>query len=272
MRNRVLSEEGCRLFNISLEIKQPCKKICLKSFFISLFHTDYDDKLELSVTQLKNTGSQLYVDVDVEKKNSNISKMINNAITNIILLILTENEKILPKQAIKRNIHFYLDIANNAYKTGDLNTANLIRTAINNYAITNLKIKYRKKDVKLLNILNKNLGDFKNGCLLHIKNIFEQKEKEKKRILPSLMVILIHLNKNKEYLKWYTKNGKVPYKLKEQINKLENIITYYKNMYNGNNYKLISLYKEDPENNSIIKNIEGNSISIKIGNIVKKIK
>ena len=273
MRNRVLSEEGCRLFNISLEEIEdnvkPCKNICFKSLFLRLFHTEYDDKLEISVQQLKNTGCQLYADLDLKKNNSNISKMINNAITNIILLILTEDGKVLSHFSIKKNLRFYLDIANNAYKNGDLNTANLIRAAINNYAIQRLKIKPRKKDIKLFNQFDKNLGDFKNACLLHVKNILEGNNKDR---LPSLMIILIHLNKNKEYLKWYNKNGKVPHKLTEQIKNLENVICYYKNIFKDNNYDLIDLYKENPEDNIFLGKIEGDSVSIKIGNISKKIK
>jgi hypothetical protein len=273
MRNRVLSEEGCRLFNISLEeiedTVKPCKNMCLKSLLFGLFHTEYDDKLELSVKQLKNTGCQLYADLDLKKNNSNISKMINNAITNIILLILTEDGKVLSHFSIKKNLRFYFDIANNAYKNGDLNTANLIRAAINNYAIQRLKIKPRKKDIKLFNQFDKNLGDFKNACLLHVKNILEGNNKDR---LPSLMIILIHLNKNKEYLKWYNKNGKVPHKLTEQIKNLENVICYYKNIFKDNNYDLIDLYKENPEDNIFLEKIEGDSVSIKIGNISKKIK
>ena len=97
MRKRVLSEEGCRLFNISLEDIEDniklTKKICMRSIFLSLFHTEYDDKLEKSVQQLKNTSCQLYTKLEINESNSEVSKMINNAITNIILLILTEKKK-----------------------------------------------------------------------------------------------------------------------------------------------------------------------------------
>lgn len=273
MRKRVLSEEGCRLFNISLEDIEDNiilkKKICMKSIFLSLFHTEYDDKLKKSVQQLKNTSCQLFTKLDINNSNSEISKMINNAITNIILLILTEKKKVLNQRSIKKNINFYLDIAEIAYKNGDLNTANIIRAAINNYSIQRLKIKYRKKDIKLFSKFDKDFGDFKNGCLLHLKHILQNNND--KEILPSLMIILIHLNKNKEYLKWYNKNGKIPYKLTEQIKNLENTISFYKKMFEGKNYELIDLYREDPEKNPYLNKFNGSSVSIKIGNISRKI-
>lgn len=270
MRTRVLSEEGCKLFNLSIKNNDnKNKKICFRSILFNLFHSKYDDKIEKYVKQLNNTACKLYVDTNVEKDNSNISKMINNAITNIILLILSQDEKILTKHHVKKNLRFYLDIAEKSYKNGDLHTANIIKAVFDNYSIQRLNLKLRKKDLELMKVFKEDFGDFKNACLLHLKHTLENKKNIK---IPSLMILLIHLNKNKEYLKWYKKNGKIPNKLIHQINKIEKKINYHKTMYKESNFNLIELYKKEPETNIIVKKIKGGSLAIKLGNISKKIK
>jgi hypothetical protein len=70
---------------------------------------------------------------------------INNAIPNLILVLLTDGNKILPKMLIRSNINYYLNLAKMAYDTNDHNTVILIRAALLHSAMERINIKRTRK-------------------------------------------------------------------------------------------------------------------------------
>ena len=110
MRNRTISEEGLKLFNLSLDDldyrKQELKKNkkLLQSIYLEFFTTDYDINLLDTVEKLKKSCYQLYSNLDY-KNTKSTSTYINNAITNIVLSILTYNGQIANYQQAKNNYY-----------------------------------------------------------------------------------------------------------------------------------------------------------------------
>ena len=148
-RKRTLSKEGLELFNISLGNETSYQsKICLKKFICGIFTTDLDIELEKSKDNFRNSTYSLYSFLDEDFINL-IPDYFNNAITNIIYLILVNDNKINTKKQILKNLHFYYTLADIAMKNKDHNTAVLLRAVLNNIAIKRLNIKETKKIKKL---------------------------------------------------------------------------------------------------------------------------
>ena len=122
-RSRALSAQGKYLLNMGMhpdyvpvtkpkrksfiENKKNLAKKSLSKLFCNFFHTDYDDKLEESVVKFKNSSCKLYT---VDNFNKNISKLINNAITNLIYLVLTEDDKAANYNQARKNFQYYFHL------------------------------------------------------------------------------------------------------------------------------------------------------------------
>lgn len=274
-RKRVLSQEGCRLFNVSLDNNPQSKyQSCLnlKSIFLNLMTTDFDHRLEDNTKQMRLSTCKLYSFLD---KKEEIPSLINNAVANIVLLILLTDSKINKPQQVKYNIHYYISLAKKAHDTGDHQTAILILAALKNTAITKLRLKNTKKDIKILNELEEDYGNFMNCHSGHLKQILQSEQSQLKKFLPSVMILLMHLSRTKEYVKGYTHIGKMPRRLSLRQTQLEVIAEDYYNEYKNLQNNLVKLYEEDPLNNDIMINIKSEGVTAKlheISNLVKPVK
>ena len=121
-----------------------------------------------------------------------IPEFMNNAIANIILLILTNESKIANKFEARRNYRFYIDLAKRAYNIKDHNTCIMIMSALNNPAIGRLKLKDRKSDIEFKKNFEEKYGSFRSNCMKHIKQ-FTNGVFDKSSEIPSLMMMLINL-------------------------------------------------------------------------------
>ena len=276
MRKRAISNEGIKLFNISFsDLKDKKKHIrqnkpFIKKILFDLFSSDYDLNLKDTVEKLRINCYKLYSELDY-KQTKKISKLIDNAITNIILSILTFNSEIATYRQAQNNYYYYLDIGKKAFKEKDHNTALIIRAAVNTTCLKRLRFKLRKTDKKLFDNFEETYGSFLGSCSKHVTDVMDHLDKNIS-VIPSIMILIIHLNKAKEYSKSFKNLGSADKTYDFKKIKLIKILNNLKKRYS--NYKdceLLDLYLEDPNSNSILKVSESNSMSTKLFDICKHI-
>lgn len=302
-KSRTLSEVGCELFK-SVNMFAPSDKLnrmnswsdstpppspsnqnrrastgCLgyhnfnlKQVFLDLMTSDFDKKLEENSISMRKAAKKLIS--YLYNKERSIPYYTNNAVTNLVILILSDGEKYLTKQKVKHNIHFYLKLAERAMRQKDHQTAILIKTALLNHNITRLKIELNKGDKKIADELNYNYGGFRDCHAKHIQHFFDKYEiinrdwQEKgidEEWIPSAMVLHMHTNRNKSYTKAFTRIGKYPKDLIERNDTLIKLQKeYYKAFFLKKDAKLTKIYDTKPENLDIIKKVskENNSKTI----------
>jgi hypothetical protein len=267
MKRRRVSSEGQLLLKLAytneeiLIKKEKPSKFKIKKMLCGLFHTDYDNKLENGTTQLYSSGRKLFTFVkhDIEE----IPQLMNNAITNIILLILTNEGRIATKFEARRNYLFYMDLAEKAFKIKDHNTCIMIISAVNNAAIEKLKFKKRKKDKQLLINFKERYGEFKSNCIKHIRD-FTQGEFDKSIEIPSLMMFLINIKRLSEIEKVIkTQGGKTIIKLQDLLDFYYDLFEYEEAM------DFILLYTKNPLENKVMKQLKGKDKSEKFNLYIK---
>ena len=258
-RTRTLSREGCKLFNIGNAI--PTQNLpCLKSILYKLFTTDFDIKLEKSKKSFRMGTCNLYSFLS-DKKKHKIPDFFNNAVINLVYLILVDGININNRQKIRHNISFYYSLAELAFKNGDHNTVFLLKAALENNAIKRLKLKPLKKQTKLLKKFEETYGTFMSCNARHLKQILKNKDVDS--FLPSIVILIMHLNKTKEYAKCYESIGKFPKSLRNKHNELQNIIAIYYDHYKDCKDNGIDIYLQDPHELRLLKG-SGSSISTKL--------
>ena len=96
-RARTLSLEGLDLFNIGVNAPPitptvKVKKTCLRTLIFNLFTTDFDIKLEKSIKTFRKGTCSLYSYLN-DKEKAQIPDFFNNAVTNLVYLILVTDDK-----------------------------------------------------------------------------------------------------------------------------------------------------------------------------------
>lgn len=263
-RKRTLSMEGCELFNIAhSDISPPVQNRfpCMRSFIFNLFTSDFDIKLEKSKDSFRLGTCSLYSFLS-DKKKQEIPTFFNNAMTNLVYLILVDEGKINTRQRIRSNINFYYCLAEMAFKNGDHNTVILLKAALENTAIKRLKLKPFKRQKQLTQMFEKAYGTFMNCNAGHLKQILDNNDVD--NFLPSLLILLMHLNKTREYAKCYERLGKFPTVLQNKQNQLQNIAEKYYNTYKNYQEEIIDLYLKDPSELKLLEGVTGKTVSTKL--------
>ncbi len=275
-RRRSLSDDGLNLFNLCLsnnpeepeqEIKKPSKN-CLRGLFYKLFTTDFDLELEESRDKFREGTCSLYSFLD-NKSIKNIPNFFNNAVANLVYLMLVTDGKLNTKRKVHKNLLFYYSLAEEAMKYNDHNTAVLLRAALDNTAIRRLKIKETKKMKRVKDKFEDIYGSFLSCNARHLKAILNNKDI---KFLPSLLILLMHLNKTKEYAKSYRALGKFPKELEEKNTQLQSIANNYYKEYVGFREKILDLYTKDPHELELLKDSNKNNITTKLFELSDKIK
>ena len=273
-RARTLSLEGQDLFNIgvnSAPLTPTVKnKTCLRRLVLNLFTTDFDIKIEKSTKTFRKGTCSLYSYLSDEEKGK-IPDFFNNAVANLVYLILVSEGKPNTLVKVRHNISFYLSLADQAFKNGDHNSVILLKAAIENIAIKRLKLNEKKKQKELFDKFEASYGSFISCNAKHLKEMLEKKN-EVKTFLPSIVVMLMHLNKTREYAKCYQSLGKFPKELQDKHNELQNLATNYYNNYKDFQDKILELYLKDPMDLELMKNVKGMSISAKLYEISMLVK
>lgn len=247
-RKRTLSDRGLELFNL-LDHPPPPRftKNCLKQFFLKIITSDFDLKIEQNTIHMKDTTKKLYKFLHSNNyKNYKLSDLMNNAIDNIIIFILTDGYSVLNKIQIKNNINYYINLAKHAQSHGDHHTTILIISAIKSTPISRLKLKYNKYNIEFLDKCEKLYGGFLDCHANHLKSILKG---FRKHFYPSLMILDMHYNKTKEHAKAFKSIGKFPKTLIDTQSKLKNIIQQYSKL--SNDTDLLPIYYTNPSSHPI---------------------
>lgn len=265
-RKRTLSDQGCELFNISLSNHQT--NTCFKTLIYNLFTTDFDIRLEESLEKFRNSSYKLYSYLD-EANIKKIPEYFDNALVNLIYLILVDDNNINNIKQIKKNISFYYTLADKAFKTNDHNTAILIKAALENTVIKRLKIKLSKHQKKIMNKFEKNYGTFMNCNSTHLRRILDNSDIT---FIPSIVILLMHYKKTKEYNKCYNKLGQFPNSLKNKEIELKKIVNDYYEKYKYYNIDLQDLYLKNPNELEYMKKLKNTSNTINLFEISRLIR
>lgn len=269
VRKRALSKKGWELFNVASCPISPRNNCCLKKLFFNLMTSDFDVKLEKSQKSFRLGSCSLYSYLN-KKDRELIPTFFNNALANLVYLILADDNKINSLRKVKQNIHFYYSLAELAFKNNDHNSVILLKAALEDTAIKRLRIKPSKKEIKLTKLFEENYGTFMNCNAKHIEKILETDDVL--NFLPSVVIILMHLNKTKEYSKCYESLGKFPKSLRDKQKKLSDIVNKYYVNYRELQDDLLELYFTDPNELPLLKDINEKSITIKLIELSRKVK
>tara|TARA_B100001559_G_C16458152_1_gene602640 strand:+ start:172 stop:1071 length:900 start_codon:yes stop_codon:yes gene_type:complete len=258
MRKRTLSQRGCELFNVCYEdtefVPKKRRNSCLphidiRYIYQKLMTSDFDIKLEKHEKKMKNATKKMFGFLESKKRNL-IGKLINNAMTNLIIFTLTDGEKPCKLQKVKMNMCFYISLADKLYDKGDHHSAIIIRCAMSSFHIERLGIKLTERQKEIFAKFEKEYGTFLNMHSCHLKKILVNNDYE--RFYPSLMVLMMHLNKTKEYAKSFESIGKFPKELRNKEKQLEDIAMVYYDKYKNTNEMLLELYNTDPLDHPIM--------------------
>ena len=273
MRTRKLSDDGLHLFNIALN-KYP-EKYCiesgikcygkLKQILHNLWTTNYDIELDMTKKAMRNSSKTLYS--FLKQDGDIIPHLINNAVINIIMLILTKDKKLCNYHEIKMNYGFYCNLALKAKKERDHQTALLISCALQHHCFHTLKItqKYKKKLEELLvaygsamNCYSKHMNDFLNV------NDFEY--------LPSVMIMQMQLKKTNEQEKGLkfikTKSQRLITLKKSLLEKMDDYYNHYKD-----NKEIVDIYNLNPlQQFDLLLSSKGDKITSKLFDLIGNIK
>lgn len=282
-RKRTLSKNGEELFSIAIDHKKffltkknswdvtpspknikkrrhtiSCLPLNPKKIFMNLISTDFDKKIEENSKNMKSASKKLLL--HLYQNPEKIPEFVNNAVTNLVILILSDGEKYLNVQQVKHNVHFYLKLAERAIKEDDHQTAILIKCAVENYNIYRLRLKMNNTDKKILDQLSKKYGTFKNCYSNHLHE-FIKTVKDYNNIytyIPSAMVLHMHSIRNETYAKAFRRIGKCPNKISDYTNTIELFkkLFYNKNLTKKKDFNLTKLYVNIPNTLNIIQKFQ----------------
>jgi len=273
MRTRTLSKDGLSLFNIALNKYPEAKCIensikCygkLKQILINLWTTDYDIELDMTKKALRTSSKTLYSYLN--ENHDVIPGLINNAIVNIIMLILTKDKKLCNYHEIKMNYGFYCNLAIKAKNENDHQSALLISCALQHYCFNALKIK--KKYLKKLQELANTYGNPMNCYSKHMKEFLSIDDYN---YLPSVMIMHMQLKKAEEQskgLKFAKRNSKNLDILKKSLT--EKINDYYNHYKNSD--EIINIYNLNPlQQFDLLLSSKGDQITSKLFDLIGQVK
>lgn len=231
----------------------------VKQIFVDFITTDFDKKLEDHSQNMKSASKKLLL--HLHNNPQKIPTFVDNAIINLVILILSNGDKYLSEQQVKHNVHFYLKLAERAIQENDHQTAILIKCAIENYNVYRLKLKRNKTDQKIIDLLEKKYGNFKNCYSDHLREFLEVVQEYDKiySYIPSAMVLHMHSIRNERYTKEFRRIGKHPTKISQYSQSIELFkkLFYNKNSISGHN--LTKLYLDVSDDLKFIKDFDKNN-------------
>lgn len=190
---RRLSSDGFKLFNMAYIHPPPKSKI--KELLSCIFHSEYDDRLEIMVKECREASKQIFMLSN--ECNINTNQLLNNAIFNLIYSILCKDEKIGTKHNVKQNYRYFFDVMERAYNEDDHNTSLLLKSALDHTCLKVFKFKERPKEKQIRETLEKRYGTWHNCYREHLKEAMNVQVNED--YLPSLMVMNMHMKRNTMY-------------------------------------------------------------------------
>ena len=273
MRKRKLSDDGLTLLNIAL--KHSPEAQCIKSgikcygkikqLLMKMWTTSYDMEMDIAKKNLRNSSKSLYH--YLKNDGDMIPALIDNAIINIIMLIITQDSKLCNYHQIKMNYGFYCNLALKAQMEKDHHTALLLSCALQHYCFDMLKIKpkYHDKLHQLVEMYGSPLTCYSK----HMKDFLKINDFE---YLPSVMIMQMQIKKAQEQskgLKFVKRNSKTTDMLQKSLHeKVDDYYNYYKN-----NNDLIDIYNLNPlQQFDLLLSSRGEKITTKLFDLVGNVK
>ncbi len=192
MPRRRLSSDGYKLFKMAYS-PEPSR---VRELFACFMRSEYDDKLDLMTEKCEKASRQLFAYNTDPIKKDRINKFIDNSIFNIVYAILCKDGELTNKFNIKRNYRYFSDVMINAFNNEDHNTAILLSQSLGHHALKQLKIPLRKSDKEIIKRMEAEYGTWRDCFANHLKTVMNRPDFE---ILPSMMVLKMHLEKFKKY-------------------------------------------------------------------------
>lgn len=221
-RGRVLSKEGRDLLRAAYAYEPPPNQGRKgRRLFCGLFTTQYDVDLDECVRLFRDGSKALLASTVRDGKLS--PKWMDNAITNVIRLVLEENGKPLPPAKVKGNLRWYLNVALKAKDTKDHNTAILLRSALAHSCLGRLGL-MSKNMKRSMATFDEAYGTFQTCQAEHVREILRKDPtcySPRRGEIPSAMVVDMHLNRNKEHAKAFRQIGKMPQGIEDASDRLK---------------------------------------------------
>jgi hypothetical protein len=239
MRQRSLSEEGHKLFNIAYQSKPTRKSI--RQLLNCLFHTA-DDKLIFKLTdECRKSSEELVANIN----NDNIHDWVNTFIQNIVVLILKKNDKIAKYHEAKKTYGLYLAVAKRALRQGDHNTAWLMQCSFSHKCIHNLNFQRGKKFMEDTYKKYGTTANFFQNHVLDLSDIYNSEESiQSKTFIPVAAILNMYSKKMHSYHKTYDDMGLKAHK-RNRLKHIEDVVEKYSRFYSQKKGKqLIPMYLE----------------------------
>jgi len=184
MRKRALSDEGLHLYLNGIVTRRS--RHWTRKLVCSIFHSDYDDRLEDVVWRCRDSTQALAAQFN----QSNIRERLDAGILHTIRIILTRDDKCVRHRHLLRSFRFFTDVMRQAYKQQDHQTAHMLYLALTHPAIANLQLKPHKKDPALFKEIK-----HAYGAPSYQKHIDFWRGVRTDSILPSLIAFQIYITR-----------------------------------------------------------------------------
>lgn len=184
MRKRALSDEGIHLYLNGIVSNSP--RHWTRKLVCSLFHSDYDDRLEDVVWRCRDSTRALAAQFN----HPNMRERLDAGILHTIRIILTRDDKRVHRKHLLRSFRFFTDVMRRAHEQQDHQTAHMLYLALTHPAIVNLNLKARKKDPSLFDKVKRAYG-----APTYQKHIEFWRGVRTDAILPSLIAFKIYITR-----------------------------------------------------------------------------
>lgn len=229
-RERTLSDEGLRLFNLG-----HIQRRGLRRFLCGLFCTDYDKRLEEVVAHCREATVSM---IQKYRLSEDIVHSLDKGLRNTLRVIMewqnsTCNRTKSTKHTmhtIGHNVRFAMDVMKHAMDTGDHQTAMMYFLAINHAYIERIRWKRPKRFHRLMTDFVNQYGDIDTCFAKHIHRFVQ--EGYSNDFLPSLIAVVMY--KKRFATEHPSAKGE-----------LEDIMTLYGSMYLLQHAYTMPLYEDD---------------------------
>ena len=225
MRQRSLSYEGHKLFNVAYQSNPSRKKI--KALLTCFFHSS-DDELILDLTnKCRESSKHLVANVN----SNDIYNWVDTFIQNIVVLIMKKNDKIAKYHEAKKTYALYLSVAKKAFKEGDHNTAWLMLCSFMHKSIDSLQF---QKGKKFIEECLRRYGSTNNCFTNHILDVADMHLKKntslQEKYIPVAAILNMYSKKMHSYHKTYNELGIKTHE-KNKLRMIENVVEQYTTLY-----------------------------------------
>ena len=240
MRQRSLSYEGHKLFNVAYQSKPTKKKI--KTLLSCFFHSSDDDLILDLANKCRESSKHLVANIN----SNDMYTWVDTFIQNVVVLIMKKNDSIARYHEAKKTYGLYLSVAKKAFKEGDHNTAWLMLCSFMHKSIDSLQFGKGKKFIKeCLRSYGSTSNCFTNH-ILDVTDIHSAKNTSlQKKYIPVAAILNMYSKKMHSYHNTYNDFG-IKTHQKNKLKMIENVVEQYTSLYQDihNPDSLIPMYLE----------------------------